>query len=39
MRDCSTTDYVRGITLSIKDENGDLFDFNKLTLEFELEMN
>lgn len=27
------------VTISVKDENGDLFDFNSFTLEFDLEMN
>ena len=31
--------YVNSITLSVKDENGNLFDFNDQPLEFEVEIN
>lgn len=36
MRDCSTGAYVNSITLSVRDENGNLFDFKGMPLEFEL---
>ena len=40
LRDTSSGDYdVNSITLSVKDENGNLFDFNSMPLEFELEIN
>ena len=40
LRDSSTGDYdVNNITLSVQDENGNLFDFNGLPLEFEVEIN
>ena len=39
LRDCSTDAYVNSITFSVKDENGELFDFKGLPLEFELEIN
>ena len=40
LRDTSTGDYdVNGITISIQDEKGELFDFNGMPLEFELEIN
>ena len=39
-RDTSTGDYdVNSITISVKDEKGNLFDFNGQPLEFELEIN
>ena len=38
-RDCSTDSHVNRITLSVRDENGELFDFKGLPLEFELELN
>ena len=38
-RDCSTSSHVNSITLSIRDQDGELFDFNGLPLEFELEIN
>ena len=38
-RDCSTDSYVNSITLSIRDENGELFDFKGMPLKFELELN
>lgn len=31
--------YVSSLTLSVKDENGELFDFNEMPLHFELEIN
>ena len=40
LRDTSTGDYdVNGITITVKDEKGNLFDFNDMPLEFEVEIN
>ena len=39
LRDASSCNYVSSITLSVRDENGNLFDFNGMPLEFELEIN
>ena len=39
IRDCSTDKHVNSITISVKDENGVLFDFDGMPLEFELELN
>ena len=39
IRDCSTCSHVKSITIGVKDENGELFDFNCMPLEFELELN
>ena len=39
LRDCSTSSHVNSITVSVRDENGELFDFRGLPLEFELEIN
>jgi len=39
LRECSTDKYINSITLSVKDENGELFDFKGLPLAFELELN
>ena len=40
LRDTSSGDYdVNSITLSVKDENSNLFDFNGMPLEFEVEIN
>ena len=40
LRDTSTGDYdVNSLTISVKDEKGNLFDFNGMPLEFELEIN
>ena len=40
LRDTDSGDYnVNSITLFVKDENGNLFDFNNHPLEFELEIN
>ena len=40
LRDTASGDYdVNSITLSVKDENGNLFNFNDMPLEFELEIN
>ena len=38
-RDCSTDSYVNSITLSVRDQDGELFDFKGMPLEFELELN
>jgi len=38
-RECSTSQHVHQITLSAKDENGEMFDFNGLPIEFVLELN
>ena len=38
-RECSTDKFINSITLSVKDENGELFDFKGLPLAFELELN
>jgi hypothetical protein len=38
-RECSTDKSVSGITLSVKDYNGELFDFKGFDMEFELELN
>ena len=39
LRDMDSGDYVNSITLSVQDENGNLFDFNNQPLEFEVEIN
>jgi len=39
LRECSTSQHVHQITLSVKDENGEMFDFNGLPIEFVLELN
>ena len=39
LRDTSTSDYVNNLTISVKDVNGNLFDFHGLPLEFEIELN
>ena len=40
LRDAASGDYdVNSITLSVQDENGNLFDFNSQPLEFEVEIN
>ena len=39
IRDCSTSSHVNSITISVKDQTGELFDFNGMPLEFELELN
>ena len=38
-RDCSTDSHVNSITLSVRDQDGELFDFQGLPIEFELELN
>ena len=37
--DASSGEYVNSVTLSVKDVHRELFDFNGLPLEFELEIN
>ena len=37
--DCSTDSHVNSIRVSVRDENGELFDFKGMPLEFELELN
>jgi len=39
LRDCSTCKNINQITLSVKDESGEMFDFNGLPIEFVLELN
>ena len=39
VRECSTSSDLNSITISVKDENGELFYFNGMPLEFELELN
>ena len=40
LRDTESGDYdVNSITLSVQDKDGNLFDFNRLPLEFEVELN
>ena len=39
IRDCLTSSHVHSITVSVRDVNGELFDFNGMPLEFELELN
>ena len=38
-RDCSTDSHVNSITLSVRGQDGELFDFNDMPIEFELEIN
>ena len=37
LRDCSTDQFIYSITISVKDEDGKLFDFKGFPLIFELE--
>jgi len=39
LRECSTGQHVHQITLCVKDEDGNMFDFNGLPIEFVLELN
>ena len=39
IRDCSTSSHVNSITISVRDQDGALFDFKDMPLEFELELN
>ena len=38
-RDCSTDKHVNSITLSVRNEDGELFDFKGMPIEYELELN
>ena len=38
-RDCSTDSHVNSIPLSVRDQDGKLFDFKGMPIEFELEIN
>ena len=38
-RDCSTDKHVNSITLSVRNQDGELFDFKGLPIEYELELN
>ena len=38
-RDCSTDSHVNSITLSVRDENGELLDFKGMPIKYELELN
>ena len=37
-RECATDKFINSITISVKNENGELFDFKGLPMEFELEL-
>jgi len=39
LRDCTTDEFINSFTISIKDENGKLFDFKGFPLISELELN
>ena len=39
IRDCSTSFHVNSITISVRDQDGNLFYFKDMPLEFELELN
>jgi len=39
LRECSTSQHINSITLSVKDQSGELFDFKGLPLEFVLQLN
>ena len=39
IRDCSTSSHVNSITISVRVQDGELFDFKGMPLEFELELN
>ena len=39
IRDCSTSSCVNSVTISVRDQDGKLFDFKEMPLEFELEIN
>ena len=38
-RDCSTDSHVNSITLIVRDQDGELFDFKGMPIEFRLEIN
>ena len=39
IRDCSISSHVNSITISVRDQDGELFDFKDMPLELELELN
>ena len=39
LRDVSADNYITHMTLSLRDENNNLFDFNRLPLQFQIEIN
>ena len=39
IRDCSTDSHVKSITISVRDQDGQLLDFKDMPLKFELELN
>ena len=39
IRNCSTSSHVNSITISVRDQDGELFNFKGTPLEFELELN
>ena len=39
LRDASSCNHANSLTISIRDENNNLFDFNDMLLEFEVEIN
>ena len=39
LRNTSTGEHVNSVTLSVKNESDKFFDFNRLPLEFELDVN
>ena len=39
IRDCSTSSHVNSITISVRDQDGELFDFKDMPLELELKLN
>jgi len=39
LHECSTYQHINQITLSVKDEDGEMFDFNGMPMEFVLELN
>ena len=39
IRDCSTSSCVNSVTISVRDQDGELFYFKEMPLEFELEIN
>ena len=38
-RDCSTEKHVNSITMSVRNQDGELFDFKGMPIEYELELN
>ena len=39
LRDTSTGEYVNSLTISVRDESNEIFDFNGFPLELEIEIN